>query len=132
MPRNFKLIRRESEQPAARRRHLAQFLGVTAGIQEFEGDEGNAAQTSSVACVVNQYGPSDFTKSYGKSVDAAEVLPLFLGGNLETHASPYPRQPSLLGHPKCRANVCCSTAQRINTSPLSKPSGCVIAYRVWR
>jgi acetyl esterase/lipase len=27
---------------------------------------------------------SDFTKSYGKSVDAAEVLPLFLGGNLET------------------------------------------------
>ena len=34
-------------------------------------------------CVVNFYGPSDFTKSYGKSVDAAEVLPLFLGGNLE-------------------------------------------------
>jgi len=30
------------------------------------------------------YGPCDFTKSYGKSVDAAEVLPLFLGGNLET------------------------------------------------
>ena len=37
-----------------------------------------------MACVVNFYGPSDFTKSYGKSVDAAEVLPLFLGGNLET------------------------------------------------
>jgi dipeptidyl aminopeptidase/acylaminoacyl peptidase len=36
-----------------------------------------------VACVVNFYGPSDFTKSYGKSVDAAEVLPLFLGGDLE-------------------------------------------------
>src|SRR5439155_2634031 len=33
--------------------------------------------------VVNFYGPSDFTKSYGHSVDAAEVLPLFLGGNLE-------------------------------------------------
>src|SRR5262245_31027837 len=39
--------------------------------------------SSRVACVVNVYGPSDFTKSYGKSVDAAEVLPLFLGGNLE-------------------------------------------------
>ena len=36
-----------------------------------------------MACVVNYYGPSDFTKSYGKSVDAAEVLPLFLGGDLE-------------------------------------------------
>jgi sugar lactone lactonase YvrE len=33
---------------------------------------------------VNYYGPSDFTKSYGKSVDAAEVLPLFLGGDLAT------------------------------------------------
>ncbi len=64
--------------------HLAQFLGVTAGVKEFEGDGGNAGQSSAVACVVNVYGPSDFTKSYGKSVDAAEVLPLFLGGNLET------------------------------------------------
>ncbi len=63
--------------------HLAQFLGVTAGVTEFEGDGGNAEQSSSVACVVNFYGPSDFTKSYGKSVDAAEVLPLFLGGDLE-------------------------------------------------
>lgn len=64
--------------------HLAQFLAVTADVKEFEGDGGNAGQSSKVACVVNVYGPSDFTKSYGKSVDAAEVLPLFLGGNLET------------------------------------------------
>jgi acetyl esterase/lipase len=63
--------------------HLAQFLGVTADLRQFEGDEGNAAQSSRVVCVVNRYGPSDFTKSYGKSVDAAEVLPLWLGGNLE-------------------------------------------------
>ena len=63
--------------------HLAQFLGVTADVKEFEGDEGNLDQSSRVACVVNYYGPSDFTKSYGKSVDAAEVLPMFLGGNLE-------------------------------------------------
>ncbi len=63
--------------------HLAQFLGVTGDVKEFEGDGGNPTQSSKVACVVNVYGPSDFTKSYGKSVDAAEVLPLFLGGNLE-------------------------------------------------
>lgn len=63
--------------------HLAQFLGVTADLKRFEGDGGNAEQSSQVACVVNYYGPSDFTKSYGKSVDAAEVLPLWLGGNLE-------------------------------------------------
>jgi acetyl esterase/lipase len=64
--------------------HLAQFLAVTADVKEFEGNGGNPEQSSRVACVVNVYGPSDFTKSYGKSVDAAEVLPLFLGGNLET------------------------------------------------
>jgi acetyl esterase/lipase len=63
--------------------HLAQFLGVTRGLKEFEGDGGNAEQSSSVLCVVNYYGPSDFTKSYGKSKDAAEVLPLFLGGDVE-------------------------------------------------
>jgi acetyl esterase/lipase len=63
--------------------HLAQFLGVTADVKQFEGEGGNADQSSRVACVVNYYGPSDFTKSYGRSVDAAEVLPLWLGGNLE-------------------------------------------------
>lgn len=62
--------------------HLAQFLGVTAGVPEFEGDQ-NPGFSSAVSCVVNWYGPSDFTQSYGKSVDAAEVLPLFFGGNLD-------------------------------------------------
>jgi len=64
--------------------HLAQFLAVTANVPQFEGTGGNANQSSRVACVVNVYGPSDFTQSYGKSVDAHEVLPLWFGGNLET------------------------------------------------
>lgn len=63
--------------------HLALYLGVTGDVAAIEGDGGNAGQSSAVQCVVNVYGPSDFTKSYGKSVDAAEVLPLFLGGNVE-------------------------------------------------
>ena len=63
--------------------HLAQFLAVTRGVKEFEGNGGNAEFSSSVACVVNFYGPSDLTKSYDASVDAAEVLPLFLGGDLK-------------------------------------------------
>jgi acetyl esterase/lipase len=63
--------------------HLAQFLAVTADVKQFEGDGGNPEQSSRVVCVVNYYGPSDFTKSYGKSVDAAQVLPLWLGGDLE-------------------------------------------------
>lgn len=62
--------------------HLAQFLGVTARVPEFEGDA-NPGPSSEVQCVVNFYGPSDFTRSYGHSVDAHEVLPLFFGGNLD-------------------------------------------------
>ncbi len=73
--------------------HLAQFLGVTTGVKEFEG-EGNLDQSSAVNCVVNYYGPSDFTKSYDKSVDAAEVLPLFFDGNLETK-----RREHIVGSP---------------------------------
>lgn len=63
--------------------HLALFLGLTGGMQEFEGSGPFPNQSSRVSCVVNYYGPTDFTKFYGKSVDAAEVLPLFLGGDLE-------------------------------------------------
>lgn len=74
--------------------HLALYLGVTGGVRELEGEGGNPEQSSKVNCVVNFYGPSDFTKSYGKSVDAAEVLPLFLGGNVEKE-----RQKHLIASP---------------------------------
>jgi acetyl esterase/lipase len=63
--------------------HLAQYLGVTGDVPRLEGEGGNPHESSRVACVVNYYGPSDLTKSYGKSVDAAEVLPLWLGGDVE-------------------------------------------------
>ncbi|MBM3801692.1 MAG: hypothetical protein FJW26_05185 [Acidimicrobiia bacterium] len=63
--------------------HLALFLGLTGGIGEFEGSGPYLDQSSRVACVANYYGPTDFTQSYGKSVDAAQVLPFFLGGDLE-------------------------------------------------
>jgi acetyl esterase/lipase len=62
--------------------HLALFLAVTNTIHDFDGDQ-NPGQSSAVQCAVSYYGPADFTLSYGKSVDAAEVLPLFLGGNLQ-------------------------------------------------
>jgi acetyl esterase/lipase len=63
--------------------HLALFLGVTGDVPQFDPPENKSGPSSKVQCVVSYYGPSDFTKSYGKSVDAAEVLPLWLGGDLE-------------------------------------------------
>ncbi|QOV89728.1 alpha/beta hydrolase [Humisphaera borealis] len=75
--------------------HLALFLGVTGDVRAFDPpDAAPNAPSPGVRCVVSYYGPSDLTKSYGKSVDAAEVLPLFLGGDVEherarhIHASP--------------------------------------------
>ena len=63
--------------------HLALFLGVTGGVAQFDPPTAGVNSPSSrVQCVVSYYGPSDFTQSYGKSVDAAEVLPLWLGGDL--------------------------------------------------
>src|SRR5204863_7260372 len=74
--------------------HLVLILGLTAGVAEFEGSGPNRDQSSAVQCVVDEYGPTDFTQSYSKSVDAAEVLPKWLGGDLDhdrpahIHASP--------------------------------------------
>src|SRR4029079_9236683 len=66
---------------------LVLFLAVTPNVAEFEGTGPNREFSSRVQCVVNYYGPTDFTQSYAKSVDAAEVLPLFLGGDL-AHSRP--------------------------------------------
>ena len=62
--------------------HLAQYLGVTGDVHDFDGDQ-NPGPSSRVSCVVNFYGPSDLTRSYGRSADAHEVLPLFLGGDAD-------------------------------------------------
>ena len=65
--------------------HLVLMLGLTGDLKDFEGSGPNQAFSSKVQAVVNFYGPTDFTHSYepGKSVDAAQVLPLFLGGDVD-------------------------------------------------
>jgi acetyl esterase/lipase len=60
---------------------LALMLGVTGEAAQFDPPETKVS--CRVAAVVSYYGATDFTKSYGKSVDAGEVLPLYLGGNLQ-------------------------------------------------
>ncbi len=64
---------------------LVLFLGLTADVPEFEGTGPNREFSSRVQCVVDDYGATDFTQSYQKSVDAAEVLPMFLGGHLDSN-----------------------------------------------
>ena len=40
--------------------HLVALLGVTGGVKELEGDEGNLDQSSRVQAVVDWFGPTDF------------------------------------------------------------------------
>jgi len=63
--------------------HLVLMLGLTGDVAEFEGTGPNREFSSKVQAVVNYYGPTDFTQSYSKSVDAAQVLPIWLGGHLD-------------------------------------------------
>jgi acetyl esterase/lipase len=77
--------------------HLALMLGLTGGVAEFEGSGAHLDASSAVQAVVNFYGPTDLTKSYepGKSVDAAKVLPMFLGGDLEHNRAAHVRASPL-------------------------------------
>lgn len=63
--------------------HLVLFLGLTGGVDEFEGEGPFRDQSSRVQAVIDYYGPTDFTRIYDKGGDAAEVLPLFLGGDIK-------------------------------------------------
>lgn len=63
--------------------HLVLMLGLTPDMAAFEGSGPNKGFSSKVQAVVDYYGPTDFTRSYGKSVDAHLVLPLWLGGDLD-------------------------------------------------
>lgn len=74
--------------------NLALMHGVTGGVEKFEGSGPALDQSSRVQAVVNFYGPTNLVRSYDASVDAAEVLPMYLGGdrdharNLHIEASP--------------------------------------------
>jgi acetyl esterase/lipase len=77
--------------------HLALMLALTGGVEDFEGSGPNLDESSRVQAAVSFYGPTDFTTSYepGKSVDAAEVLPMFLGGDLEHNRAEHIRASPL-------------------------------------
>lgn len=61
---------------------LALLLGTLGGNPLYEGTGPDLAQSSKVQAVVNYYGATDFTRVYGRSADAHEVLPMWLGGDM--------------------------------------------------
>ena len=62
--------------------HLAQFLGVTNDVREFDGDAVADAPSSRVSCIAAWAQASDFTREYGVWKGAAEAFRGFLGAEL--------------------------------------------------
>jgi acetyl esterase/lipase len=64
--------------------HLVALLGVTGGVKELEGDEGNLDQSSRVQAVVDWFGPTDFaTVGQGLSNPHSPVAKLIGGSPLD-------------------------------------------------
>jgi len=64
--------------------HLVSMLGTSGDVEELEGDCGTPDQSSRVACVVNFWGPSDFTR--GKKCEGGRepsAVTALLGGPIE-------------------------------------------------
>ncbi len=62
--------------------HLAQFMGVTNDVREFDGDSPPTKPSSKVNCVAAWSQASDFTREYGVWKEAPEAFRGFLGAEL--------------------------------------------------
>jgi acetyl esterase/lipase len=63
--------------------HLSMMLGTTGEEKEFDGDHENSGISSRVQCVVDFYGPADFTRSYGMSPEVDKLYRQFMDVDLE-------------------------------------------------
>jgi len=63
--------------------HLVALLGTTGGAKELEGKGGNLDQSSRVQCVVDWFGPTDFTKMGGSHDDANAPEARLIGGAVQ-------------------------------------------------
>jgi acetyl esterase/lipase len=65
--------------------HLVALLGTSGGVKELEGQGGNLDQSSRVQCVVDFFGPTDFTKMGGSHDDANAPEAKLIGGPVQQH-----------------------------------------------
>lgn len=63
--------------------HLAALLGTSGGVKELEGRGGNRDQSSRVQCVVDWFGPTDFTKMGGSHDDPNSPEAKLIGGPVQ-------------------------------------------------
>jgi len=63
--------------------HLVALLGTSGDVKELEGSGGNMDQSSRVQCVVDWFGPTDFTKMGGSHDDANAPEAKLIGGAVQ-------------------------------------------------
>jgi acetyl esterase/lipase len=63
--------------------HLGALLGTSGDVKELEGQGGNLDQSSRVQCVVDWYGPTDFTQMGGFHDDPRSPESQLLGGPVQ-------------------------------------------------
>jgi len=101
-----------------------QFLGVTVGCEGVR-REGNPGQSSAVNCVVNYYRSQRPHQVLWRERGCAEVLPLFLGGDLTTKRREHIVASPLIGSRRSPRRRCWCTARTTNTSHMSRRRGCM-------
>jgi acetyl esterase/lipase len=65
--------------------HLVALLGTTGGVKPLEGTGGNLDQSSRVQCVVDWFGPTDFTKMGGWQDKPESPMARLVGGPVCDH-----------------------------------------------
>jgi acetyl esterase/lipase len=63
--------------------HLVALLGTSGDVKELEGNGGNLDQSSRVQCVVDWFGPTDFTRMGGSHDDANAPEARLIGGPVQ-------------------------------------------------
>jgi acetyl esterase/lipase len=63
--------------------HLVALLGTSGDVKELEGSGGNLDQSSRVQCVVDWFGPTDFTRMGGSHDDANAPEAKLIGGAVQ-------------------------------------------------
>ena len=66
--------------------HLVALLGTSGDVKELEGKGGNAEQSSRVQCVVDFFGPTDFTKMGGNHDKPGSPESNLIGGAVSANA----------------------------------------------
>ena len=63
--------------------HLVALLGTSGGVKEWDSVGGSRDQSSSVQCVVDFFGPTDFTKMGGRHDDPQSPEARLIGGSVQ-------------------------------------------------